>query len=60
MKKYKHNINKYQKLRNKGMTWGEVAEAVGIDNSSSLVRWVSRNYTEKIKYDYEYVPKKNK
>jgi len=57
MKKYKHNINKYKKLRNKGMTWSEVAEAVGIDNSSSLVRWVSRNYNEKIKYDYDYIPK---
>jgi hypothetical protein len=56
--KYKHDINEYKRLRNMGMTWLEIAESLGVNNNSSIIRWVSRNYIEKVKYDYEKRPKK--
>lgn len=52
MKKYCHDIELYQKLRNEGLTWREIGQRVGIGHTT-IAYWVARHYEELITYEYK-------
>lgn len=50
MKKHKHDIKNYQKLRNDGLSWREIGQVVEIP-AATIYQWVIHNYREVITYE---------